>query len=182
MFDINNAKKVKLYDTVDGKNIKVGDASYSEFDVKKELAKSTHEFEKLPFIVQDLIGLIERNNLSVQYITCIITFRIYKKYRNRGIGSSQFMKFISGMNSEHVICIKSAPLTADYPKEPDTITHINELIKQAYFLEAHGFRDINSLCQFESGMAYIYMSESAKPIIRNIISTEIRGEDKNEES
>lgn len=165
---------VRLYDEVDGRLIKVGIASYAIFDVEKERVKPLSEFYNLPFIVRDLIRLIIDSKIPVKNVTCIIRFRIYKKYRNRGIGTRQFKKFIESLDSSHAICIKSSALTADYPTEPDDETRAIELRNQGYFLEVNGFRNINSLCEFESGVAYLYINDIAKPVLKKIINSEIK--------
>ena len=165
-------KKMRFYESINGRTTLVGRASYEIYDVNKDNAES------MPFIVRDLSDLIInacKTTPMTGKIAHIMTFRIFKKYRNKGFGSKHmkamcetFMK-----SQDCIICIKSAPLIADYPEEPSREVHITELIKQGWFLEMNGFRDINSLCNFESGVAYLYMNETAKPILKQIIDLEI---------
>lgn len=161
-------RKMRFYESINGRNVMVGSASYEIYDISKV------PYEKTPFIVQDLSRVIAKicgvTPMS-GIIVNIVTFRIFKKYRNKGFGSKHMKALCETfMKSEDcTICIKSAPLVADYPKEPDRETHIAELIKQGWFLEMNGFRDINSLCQFESGVAYLYLNDTAKPVLKQII-------------
>lgn len=165
-------RTMRFYESLNGRTTMVGKATYAIYDVNKD------SYDNMPFIVRDLSDLVINectHSPMSGYIAHIMTFRIFKKYRNRGFGSKHLKALCETfMNSEDcIICIKSAPLTADYPKEPDRETHIAELIKQGFFLEMNGFRDINSLCNFESGVAYLYMNDTAKPILRQIINNEI---------
>lgn len=172
-------RKIKLYESINGRQVVVGTATYQVFHIDR--VPST----KMPFIVRDLADVIQTlkanpNTTIDNYIRCstiynIDTFRIYKKYRHNGFGSRQIKAMCyTFTDSGGIVCIKSAPLIADYPKEPDSTTRIAELIKQGFFLEINGFRDINSLCGFENGVAYLYINNAAKPILKHIITDEIR--------
>ena len=76
-------------------------------------------------------------------------------------------KFINYLDArdDTIFITKSGPLKEMYPTEPDEETYIKENRIQAYFLETNGFRNINSLCEFEFGVPYIYINNSAKPIL-----------------
>ena len=165
-------RKIKFYETINGKQVMVGNATYSIYDINKD------SYEDMPFIVRDISDVIVnicKTTPMSGIIVHIMTFRIFKKYRNRGLGSRHMKALCDFFNKTEncVICIKSAPLVADYPIKPDQETHIAELIKQGFFLEMNGFRDINSLCDFESGVAYLYRNDVAVPVIKQIIDHEI---------
>ena len=135
------------------------------------LSEMKHPMIKVRMIVWDLFGAILSKKANIDHIVLFPEI-------DTQISPSDFNTIIKKIESEYpntIFCYQSAPLVKDFPEEPTPEQWSIELQRQAMILEYLRFRNINVLCGFENSIAYLYLNETARPIMEDIFFREIEG-------
>lgn len=116
------------------------------------------------FMINDIAGIILHYNLMIDKICEIFEIHVDPRDRGHDYGTEllrQILKETQEDDVNMIYLLRSGPLVIDYPEKPDDDAYLKELINQASWLEKHGFRNINSVCNFDESIPYLYLNDAA---------------------
>lgn len=122
------------------------------------------------FMINDIAGIILDHNLMIDRICEIFEIHVDPRDRGHNYGTALLTQILKETNDEDyntIYLLRSGPLVIDYPEKPDDQTYLKELINQASWLERHGFRNINTVCNFDESIPYLYLNDAAVQLDEN---------------
>lgn len=122
------------------------------------------------FMINDIAGIILHHNLMIDKICEIFEIHVDPRDRGHNYGKAllaQILKETMDDDYNMIYLLRSGPLVIDYPEKPDDITSLKEMINQATWLERYGFRNINSVCNFDESIPYLYLNDAAVQLDEN---------------
>lgn len=159
---------------------------FSVFDENEVYNYDAVELSKMPFIMSDITQIIRGHEIKgISSVVIIHAIHVYKNDRGNDYGFRLFgdlLRYLDDhwLRDRHkekegnaIILIKANPLMIDYPDEPDRDTHKKEIASQSKWLEIHGFRNINSLCNFDNSAPYMYINTDSYDVLHAIIEEEV---------
>ncbi len=129
------------------------------------------EYGPLQFITYKIAEICKSKNINIKNdrIVHILEIRTENEEdMGKGYATSLLNEFIEKFKDD-VIITRSKAFKADYPEMPTDEEFTDCLYKQDVFFTLRGFLDFNNICNLECGIPYIFINDTSKPIIKEIL-------------
>lgn len=130
------------------------------------------EYEKMRFLSRDIFGILDVTNPDIDKIIVITDITSDLDPTERPENTNFALREFAEAHSDMLIAIQLYVI-AGFEKEA-TIYHNTSFVEEVIDLEEAGFVDINSYCQFENSIAFVYRNEHSKELLRFITRITLR--------
>ena len=136
------------------------------------------EYEKLRFLSRDIFEILSITNPDIDKIIVITDINVNLDDKTKKPNNTNFaLREFAEAHSDMLIALQ---LYVIGKTEEEAIIYKNStFIELVIDLEEAGFVDINSHCQFENSIAFVYRNEQSRNLLRFIIRSGLRDFDIN---
>lgn len=130
------------------------------------------DYEKLRFLSRDIFGVLEQTNPNIDKILVMTDICSDNPPTSRPDNINFALREFAEAHSDTIIACQ---LYIQANTEEEAVVYRNAtFIELIIDLEEAGFVDINSYCQFENSIAFVYRNENSRDLLRFITRLGLR--------